>query len=232
MIQRTNMKSIAPNLTCPANSQSFGVWPAICTCILILGSAASEAFADYRETIRPLLAKYCMDCHGAEEQNAQVRFDRVTGFSDDSQQLWTMVHEALVSGEMPPKGEPQPSAAEKRQILTWIIDQATQQVGQQTDKRVHTHLLVGPMVLRTHRHVVAIFELSERRFGMALTLVSEDDVFAGPLMLIRHQQAFAKHLGFQVEQGGLINGPREAIRPFSPCMILNFENLLEILSGL
>ena len=127
MTQRTYMKSIALNLTCPANSQSFGVWPAICTCILILGSAASEAFADYRETIRPLLAKYCMDCHGAEEQNAQVRFDRVTGFSDDSQQLWTMVHEALVSGEMPPKGEPQPSAAEKRQILTWIIDQATQQ---------------------------------------------------------------------------------------------------------
>ena len=125
MTQRTYMKSIALNLTCPANSQSFGVWPAIGTCILILGSAASAAFADYRETIRPLLAKYCMECHGTEEQNAQVRFDGVTGFGDDSQQLWTMVHEALISGEMPPKGELQPTAAEKQQILTWIIEQAT-----------------------------------------------------------------------------------------------------------
>ncbi len=67
---------------------------------------------------------------------------------------------------------------------------------------------------------------------MALTLVSENDVFARPLVLIRHQQAFAKHFGFQVEQGGLINRPREAISPFSPCMIFNFEDLLEILSGL
>ncbi|MEZ6110212.1 MAG: DUF1592 domain-containing protein [Pirellulaceae bacterium] len=121
------MNSIALKSPRPAKNRSFAAWPGIGTCILILGGAASETLADYPETIRPLLSKYCMRCHGAEKQNAQVRFDRVAGFGDDSQQLWTMVHESLVSGEMPPKEEPQPTAAEKQQILTWIVEQATEQ---------------------------------------------------------------------------------------------------------
>ncbi|WDI41502.1 DUF1592 domain-containing protein [Bremerella sp. P1] len=37
-----------------------------------------------------------------------------------------MVHEALTSGDMPPKEELQPTEAEKRQILTWIVQQAAQ----------------------------------------------------------------------------------------------------------
>lgn len=94
------------------------------TFLLFLAAAPSDARSD-DFTIRPLLAKYCQRCHGAEEQNAQVRFDRLTGFGHADQPLWAMVHEAIVRGEMPPKGEAQPTAAEKQQILTWIIDQAT-----------------------------------------------------------------------------------------------------------
>jgi len=93
---------------------------------LSLGVALERASAaDYEESIRPLLAKYCMRCHGADEQNARIRYDRISGYENSDQHLWTMVHEAIVKGEMPPKDEPQPSNAEKRRILNWIIDQAT-----------------------------------------------------------------------------------------------------------
>ncbi len=115
------------SLTGHAEILPLGSWRAFAGCLLILLTTPCAANADYPETIRPLLTKYCMGCHGAEEQNAQIRFDRVAGFGDDSQQLWTMVHEAIISGEMPPSGELQPTAPEKQQILTWIIHQATQQ---------------------------------------------------------------------------------------------------------
>ncbi|MFN3151513.1 DUF1592 domain-containing protein [Bremerella sp.] len=81
--------------------------------------------ADSLETIRPLLSKYCVGCHGADEQNARIRFDRLEEFKSSDQHLWTMVHEALANGDMPPKEKLQPSDAEKRQILTWIVQQAT-----------------------------------------------------------------------------------------------------------
>lgn len=94
------------------------------------GTAAELPTPDvdgFKRTVAPLLAQYCMGCHGADEQNAHVRFDRIAGFEDSDQQLWAMVHEALVNGEMPPEDEPQPTAAEKQLILNWIIDQATKQ---------------------------------------------------------------------------------------------------------
>ncbi|MFM9116535.1 MAG: c-type cytochrome domain-containing protein [Planctomycetota bacterium] len=76
---------------------------------LILLVAPSALLADDLDTVRPLLAKYCQRCHGAEEQQAQVRFDRLAGFDSSTEQLWTSVHEVLIGGEMPPKGETQPT---------------------------------------------------------------------------------------------------------------------------
>jgi hypothetical protein len=93
-------------------------------CLLILAVAPSALLADDLDTVRPLLAKYCLRCHGAEEQQAHVRFDRFTGFDRSNEQLWSSVHEVLIGGEMPPKGEMQPTAEERQRIQSWIIDQA------------------------------------------------------------------------------------------------------------
>jgi hypothetical protein len=93
-------------------------------CLLILAVAPSALLADDLETVRPLLAKYCLRCHGAEEQQAQVRFDRFAGFDRSNEQLWSSVHEVLIGGEMPPKGEMQPTAEERQRIQSWIIDRA------------------------------------------------------------------------------------------------------------
>ena len=80
--------------------------------------------ADFQKTVRPLLEKYCVDCHGADEQSARIRYDQISGYENTDQHLWTLVHEAIVDGEMPPTGESQPSPNEKQIILDWINEQA------------------------------------------------------------------------------------------------------------
>ncbi|MBM84322.1 MAG: hypothetical protein CMJ78_27515 [Planctomycetaceae bacterium] len=82
-----------------------------------------SAKADFPSTIRPLLTKYCQQCHGEEDQSARIRFDQIRGYQANDQHLWTMVHEALVDGEMPPEDAAQPTATEKQQLLQWIREQ-------------------------------------------------------------------------------------------------------------
>ena len=94
------------------------------------------------------------------------------------------------------------------------------------------HLLVRPMILRAHGQGVHILALPERRLGLTLPLRGDNDVVRRPGMLIRHQQAVAKDLGFQRVQGRLIDRPFETVGPFAPWRIGNLAYLLEILSRL
>ena len=96
---------------------------------------ANIAQADYQNSVQPLLTKYCVQCHGPDEQSALIRYDQITGYKSDDQHLWTMVHEVIVNGEMPPKEEPQPTTAEKQRILDWIIDQVKKQNAVQGSQR-------------------------------------------------------------------------------------------------
>jgi hypothetical protein len=80
--------------------------------------------AEYERSVRPVLEKYCMDCHGEQKQKARIRFDRITDYQADDQHLWAKVHEALVDGEMPPEDESLPSAMERKRLVDWIRDRA------------------------------------------------------------------------------------------------------------
>ncbi len=91
-------------------------------------SLMGSVHADYRKDVRPLLEKYCFDCHGEEKQKGRIRYDKITEFTTSDQPLWTMVHENLTDGEMPPEEKPQPSATEKKVILDWINEQTAIQV--------------------------------------------------------------------------------------------------------
>jgi hypothetical protein len=67
-----------------------------------------------------VLEKYCVDCHGPEKQKARLRYDGVRGFQISDRHLWTMIHEQLSEGEMPPEKKPQLSSSEKKRVLAWI----------------------------------------------------------------------------------------------------------------
>jgi hypothetical protein len=123
-VQHTLSRSRQINHTLSCENPRLKSRSTIYSCCLLATTLASTAFADYQTSIRPLLAKYCLRCHGAEEQNARIRYDQVARFENADQHLWAMVHEALVDGEMPPQDEPQLTPAEKQMILDWIIEQA------------------------------------------------------------------------------------------------------------
>ncbi|MDX1948773.1 MAG: DUF1592 domain-containing protein [Pirellulaceae bacterium] len=82
--------------------------------------AAAAPPDEYAEVIRPLLAKHCLGCHGENKQEAGLRYDKLTGFRASDRHLWTLVHQRLVAGEMPPEGNSQPTADEKKRLLLWI----------------------------------------------------------------------------------------------------------------
>ncbi len=78
-----------------------------------------EAMAEeptFSERIKPILAKYCVDCHGATKPKGELDLSRVG--SDESilreRKLWSRLLEYVEAGEMPPDkpGLPKPSDVE------------------------------------------------------------------------------------------------------------------------
>lgn len=89
----------------------------------VLAASGDEAGVDtktFQDLVQPVLHKYCIDCHGPDVQEARLRYDQVEGFRISDRHLWTMIHEQLSQGKMPPEGEPQLSASQKQQLLVWI----------------------------------------------------------------------------------------------------------------
>ena len=85
--------------------------------------AADEVGVDtktFNSLVKPALHKYCVHCHGPDEQSARLRFDQVDGFRASDRHLWTGIHEHLSDGAMPPEDDPQIPPSDKAKILAWI----------------------------------------------------------------------------------------------------------------
>ena len=74
----------------------------------------------FKDLVAPVLEKYCIDCHGPDVQKARLRFDGVGGFQISDRHLWTMIHEQVAFGDMPPAKKPQLEESEKKKLLAWI----------------------------------------------------------------------------------------------------------------
>jgi len=76
----------------------------------------------YGPTIRPLLVKYCLDCHSTKAKKGSLDLERFATVADIRQDIkpWQHMIEQIETGEMPPKGKAQPREAEKKQLLDWV----------------------------------------------------------------------------------------------------------------
>ncbi len=74
---------------------------------------------DLKKSLQPFIRSYCMECHGAEAQEGQVRFDQVSWLieSNDTAQRWQDVLDQLNGGDMPPSEADQPSDEELASVL-------------------------------------------------------------------------------------------------------------------
>ncbi len=78
---------------------------------------------DLKKGLQPFIMSYCVDCHGMDKQEGQVRFDHAEWQIDnnDTAQRWQDVLDQLNSGDMPPREAKQPANEE----LTAALEQLT-----------------------------------------------------------------------------------------------------------
>lgn len=90
---------------------------------LLMGPLVCEALAgdDFGQQFA---AGYCVDCHGAGEPEADVRFDIVGELEQDEQsKIWRRAWLQIEAGEMPPEDAEQPTDEERQKVLDWIVKQ-------------------------------------------------------------------------------------------------------------
>lgn len=83
------------------------------------GRAAETSFEN---EIRPVLDKYCIDCHGNQKAKADVNLSL---FADGASiqrdpDLWFKVMSQLRERSMPPEAKPQPSLDQRERVAHWI----------------------------------------------------------------------------------------------------------------
>lgn len=84
----------------------------------------SDLESRYWEEVEPILAAACFGCHGAEADKGGLRFDTIWSLADalDMGDSLSLAAELMRTGQMPPKGEPAPSAGEIEVVTRWIRD--------------------------------------------------------------------------------------------------------------
>lgn len=89
-----------------------------------LPGAGSDALAPkfFDQSVRPLLAEYCLKCHSTEKHKGDLDLERFSSLGEVRRhpKAWQTVAEQLANNEMPPKEKPQPSAGEKASLSNWV----------------------------------------------------------------------------------------------------------------
>src|SRR5581483_3198260 len=91
---------------------------------LVLASvsfAVAAPESSFETEVKPFFQKNCMLCHNSDKGTAGVRVDQLDAKLEDAQiPVWEAIRKRLSAGTMPPKGLPQPSAAERQHMVDWI----------------------------------------------------------------------------------------------------------------
>lgn len=75
----------------------------------------------YNDHVRPRLESYCLSCHGEKKRGGlDLRPFRDRTDVLASRRVFENVLKQVNGGLMPPEGKPQPTAAERRELVTWL----------------------------------------------------------------------------------------------------------------
>jgi cytochrome c553 len=93
------------------------------TVILVSACARTQADDSFAvpKNAASVLNRYCMDCHGTDASENNVRLDELAGLKlDERLEFLNKVQEQLFFGMMPPEDETQPTEGDRTQLLDWI----------------------------------------------------------------------------------------------------------------
>ncbi len=83
-------------------------------------AVAAEETA-FQKRVQPLLQKYCLRCHDADNMESGIRVDQLTAALEDKQlPLWKGILKQVADGDMPPADEPQPTTEQRKSLTEWI----------------------------------------------------------------------------------------------------------------
>ncbi len=119
-------------------------WVLVCLAVLIVGATCAQssekgsekttatapaiaalrttAELTFTEQIKPLLATYCVKCHGGEKTKGDFNLAAVRSGAQaiESRSIWSRVRTEMKHGTMPPAKDPQPSADDVKKLMGWI----------------------------------------------------------------------------------------------------------------
>jgi len=90
--------------------------------ILWLAVAARAEQDEFDAHVKPLLTKYCTDCHGEKKQKADFFLHDIDGNVTGGKDIvrWEKILEMVSLGDMPPKKAEQPSKIERARLQSWV----------------------------------------------------------------------------------------------------------------
>src|SRR5882757_8003173 len=94
-------------------------------CALAEQLSAPKLAAVYQSNVRPLMERYCHDCHGGSDTvEGDINLAAMKSWGDVSKhpKVWQKVAEMLGNELMPPQDAEQPTEAERDQLKKWVAD--------------------------------------------------------------------------------------------------------------
>ena len=85
--------------------------------------AAAVGEDRFKDLIRPALVAHCVQCHGPDLAEGQLRIDQLTANLSERENAarWLEVRNAINLGEMPPQGEPPLKSLEFTKFFSIIL---------------------------------------------------------------------------------------------------------------
>jgi hypothetical protein len=129
--------SIFPRLRLARSAAIF------CGALAVVTAGADPVKDRFRKEVQPILAEYCLDCHGDGMDKGGVAFDAPDDVLFGNHDLWWAALKNLRAGTMPPEKKPRPSAKEIEILEQWIktgmfgIDPANPDPGRVTIRRLN-----------------------------------------------------------------------------------------------
>ncbi|RMF40253.1 MAG: DUF1588 domain-containing protein [Planctomycetota bacterium] len=100
----------------------------------IPGRPIEGGFEDFA---RPLLVRYCVDCHGAASPEGGLSLEEVGPVDETNAAVWKTIWAQVTLQEMPPQDAEQPAVVERLKLADWIVGGLTRALRDKGGFREH-----------------------------------------------------------------------------------------------
>jgi hypothetical protein len=158
-----------------------------------------ELQAAYDGEIKPLLDKYCANCHGAKKPAGGIDLTKVKEVAalQKDQTAWRKVVTQVHDRSMPPNGMPQPTQAEREKLVNWLthtLDNVDESLLPKNPGRVLIHRLSRSEYNNTVRDIFGVTSKPADKFpidggGGGGFDNNADTLFVPPVLMERYLEA-------------------------------------------